>query len=51
MVFALRCHVCGLKAGEFDSYDAWEDAARVLGWLIGEETVLCAMCWGRALQV
>lgn len=40
----LRCDACGRTAGRYHSYEAWEDAARSLGWEVGEYVVLCAGC-------
>jgi hypothetical protein len=42
----LVCDACYVRVGAFDSYEEWEDTARRLGWTIGEEIVLCAMCSG-----
>lgn len=45
MAVRLKCDSCGQVApGEFESYEAWEDAARELGWFVGEEVVLCDRC-------
>lgn len=44
----LKCDACGVEAGSHGTYQEWEDAARRLGWAVGEEHVLCALCSGRA---
>ena len=42
----LVCDGCGVQAGSFGSYQEWNDAASRLGWLIGEDFVLCGPCAG-----
>jgi len=44
----LTCDACGTATGPFGSYEEWEDTARKLGWAIGEDVVLCALCSGSA---
>lgn len=46
----LRCDACGVAVPASDSYQEAADAARRLGWTIGEESVLCALC-GEAARV
>jgi hypothetical protein len=48
MQAVLKCDVCAVEAGAFETYDAWSDAASALRWEIGEEVVICAGCLGRA---
>ena len=40
----LKCDACGVKVLPLGSYQEAEDVARRLGWTIGEESVLCALC-------
>lgn len=40
----LVCDACHVATGPFHSYEEWEDTARQLGWWVGEESVLCALC-------
>lgn len=42
----LECDACHVSTGPFASYEQWEDAARRLGWWVGESEVLCAICSG-----
>lgn len=42
----LKCDGCQTEAGRHPTYEAWEDAARRLGWTVGEDVVLCAACSG-----
>lgn len=42
----LRCDSCGRYAGAYPSYEEWEDAAKALGWTVGEDLVLCGDCSG-----
>lgn len=48
MRLSLKCAVCGRQGGEYDSHEAWQDAARGLGWAIGRDEVLCRECLARA---
>jgi hypothetical protein len=45
MLSMLVCDACGVRVGPFTSYEAWEDAARRLGWTVGEDFTLCALCF------
>lgn len=40
----LKCDACGVEVLPLGSYQELEDAARRLGWAVGEDTVLCALC-------
>jgi hypothetical protein len=44
----LRCDGCGTVVGNYWSYQDWEDAARLRGWYVGEDIVLCHECRGEA---
>lgn len=44
MAAMLECDGCGVTAGPFGSYEEWADAASRLGWVVGEDVVLCAAC-------
>ena len=46
MPTALKCDACGVARGSFGSYQEWSDAASRLGWVVGEDVVLCAGCAG-----
>ena len=37
MQAVLKCDVCAIEAGAFETYDAWSDAASALRWEIGED--------------
>jgi hypothetical protein len=42
----LICDACRIRAGEYGTYEEWEDTARRLGWVVGEDFVLCDRCVG-----
>lgn len=42
----LECAACHRREGPFASYDEWDAAAKVGGWHVGEEYVLCSRCAG-----
>lgn len=48
LTLTLKCDTRGRTAGTFDYYKEWEDAARRLGWAIGEDEVSCRQCLSRA---
>lgn len=50
-MFVLHCDGCGAEAGDYASYQEWDDAAKALGWLVGEDFVLCQVCWGNATRL
>lgn len=44
MGFGLGCGVCGRDGGEYRSAEEREDAARALGWALGENEAVCRGC-------
>jgi deazaflavin-dependent oxidoreductase (nitroreductase family) len=49
-MFVLHWEGCGAETGGYATYEEWDDAAKSLGWLVGEDSVLCALCWGNATR-
>ena len=44
----LTCDACQVTDGSYSSYEEWSDRATALGWVIGEDVVICSDCLGRA---
>jgi hypothetical protein len=44
----LTCDACHRTEGSYSSYEEWSDRAAALGWVVGEDVVICTDCLVRA---